>query len=318
MAQVTARDLHVDQLLTNISLAYKNDTYIADQIAPIVPVKKQSDKLINYDQSHWFRDEAKLRAPGTKSQGGGWSVNTSATYFCDRFSFRHEIDDETRSNADAPFNLDREATEFVTDKLLIRREVAWATDFFKTTVWGTDKTGGSDFTVWSDYANSQPLIDLTDYRDAVEGKIAREPNTLVLGKQVWSKVKWHPDLIDTIKYTQKGQVSVDLFASLSEFERILIGKALKTTDPEGTAEASVAYSRIWGKHALMLFVPPRPSLMTPAATYTFVWERVAKALQYMKRYRDEEREVDIMEGNTYFDQKATGTAAALFMSGVVS
>jgi hypothetical protein len=318
MAGVTAKDLHIDQLLTNISIKYANLAYIADQIFPIVPVKKQSDKLVSYDKSHWFRDEARIRAPGTKSQGGGWSVDTSATYFCDRFSYRHEIDDETRDNTDAPFNLDSEATDFVTDKVQMRREVAFAGDFFTTSVWTGDKVGATDFTQWSDYASSQPLIDLTTYRDTVEARIGREPNKLVIGKQVWNQLKWHPDLIDTIKYTQKGQVSLELFNSLAEFEATLIGRALYTTTAEGTAEASVTYSRIWGKHALLIYVPARPSLMTPAAGYTFVWQRVAAALQYIKRFRDEEREVDIIEANSYFDQKKTGADAGLFMQNTVA
>jgi hypothetical protein len=318
MAGVTSRDVHIDQLLTNISIKYSNLAYIADRLFPQVPVNKQSDKIPAYDKSHWFRNEARLRAPGTKSEGGGWAVDTSATYFCDRFSYRHEIDDETRDNADAPFNLDSEATEFVTDKMQMKREVSWATDFFTTSVWTGDKVAGTDFTAWSDYASSDPLIDLTEYRDTVEARIGREPNKLVIGKQVWNKLKWHPSLIDTIKYTQKGQVSLDLFNSLAEFEATEVGRALYTTTVEGTAEASVTYSRIWGKHALLLYVPARPSLMTPAAGYTFVWNRVAKALQYIKRFRDEEREVDIIEGNSYFDQKKTGADAGLFMQNVVS
>jgi hypothetical protein len=68
----------------------------------------------------------------------------------------------------------------------------------------------------------------------------------------------------------------------------------------------------------MLYVPARPSLMTPAAGYTFVWQRVPSAQQYIKRFRDEEREVDIIEGNSYFDQKKTGAAAGLFMQNVIA
>lgn len=318
MAGATPRDLHIDQLLTNVSLMYRNQTYIADQIFPTVPVVKQSNKLVKYDQSHWFRDDAKLRAPGTKSQGGGWTVDTSALYFCDRFSYRHEIYDEERDNADQPFNLDVEATEFVTDKMQIRREVALATDFFTTGVWGTDKAGATDFTKWSDYANSSPMQDIFGWKDLVEGQIGREPNKLVLGKQVWTQLKWHPDLIDLIKYTQKGQMSQELFAATVEFPSVLVGRAISTVSPEGTAEGSVAYTRVWGKNALMVYTPDRPSLMTPSAGYTFIWQRVPSAQQYIVRYRDMEREADIVEGNTYFDQKATGTTAGLFASAAVA
>lgn len=314
----TSIDVHVDQLLTNISIAYRNPAYIADQIFKMVPVNKQSNIVPKYDQSHWFRDDAQLRRSGTKSARGGWTVDNTDKYYCDRYSYGKEIDDETRDNADAPYNLDREATEFVTDKLQMRREVAFATDFFTTGIWGQDKVGGTDFTKWDDYAASTPLLDITNFKDQVEGKIAIEPNNIVIGKQVWVPVKWHPDIIDMIKYTQRGQLTPDLVAGMFEVENMRIGRAIQTTTKDGTAEASVVYSRIWGKHLLMIYVPAAPSLLTPAAGYTFVWQRIAAALQWIKRMRDEEREVDIIESNSYFDQKVTAPNAGLFMQNVVN
>lgn len=318
MSRPTSTQVHVDQLLTNLSIGYRNQAYIADDVFPIVPVNKQSNIIPNYDQSHWFRDEATIRRAGTKSERGGWTVNNSDTYFCQRYSFGKDVDDETRDNADQPYDLDRDATMYVTDKLMMTREVQFAGSFFKTSVWGTDKVGGTDFTVWSDYGGSSPLVDITNYKDVVEGKIAIESNKLIMGKQVWVQVKWHPDLIDTIKYTQKGQLGPDIAQSLFEVEKMHIGRAIKTTTADGTAESSVSYSRIWGKNILLLYVPASASLLTPAAGYTFVWQRVPNALQYIKRMRDEEREVDIIEANSYFAQKKTGANAGLFMSGVVA
>ena len=184
----TSKDVHVDQLLTNVSIGYSNAGYIADQIFPVVPVDKQSDKYLTYDKSHWFRNEAKIRATGTKSERGGWNYS-SDTYFCDRFSYGHEIYDEERDNADNAFQLDSDAAEFATDKILMQREVAFAGGFFTTSVWGTDKTGGTDFTHWSDYAGSNPLVDVSDWMDTIEASIGREANRLVMGKQVWTKLK---------------------------------------------------------------------------------------------------------------------------------
>lgn len=323
MAQPAVSDLHVDTLLTNLSIAYKNMNYIADQIFPIVPVKKQSDIVPKYNQSYWFRDDARLRAPGTKSAGGGYTVDLTQHYYCDRYSYRREIPDEVRDNADQPFDLDREATEFVTDKLQMRREVAFASAFFVTGKWKggalqNDVTGGTDFTQWNDYAASTPLVDVTLYKDDVEQYIGVEPNYFVIGKQVLLQLKWHPDLIETIKYTQKGVLTEELIASLLGFDKMLIGRAIYTTAIEGTAEGSVTYSRIWGKSGLMLFRPAAPSLLTPAAGYTFVWNRVQNAIQYMKRMRDEEREVDIIESNSYFAQAQTAANAGLFMSSIVA
>jgi hypothetical protein len=318
MPQPTSRDLHVDTLLTDISIAYRNPAYIADAIFPVLPVNKRSDKIPAYNQSFWYRDDARLRAPGTKSRGGGFTVDTSATYYCDRFSRRFEIPDEVRDNADAPFNLDADATRFVTDKALMRREVAFATDFFTTGKWTTDKTGGTDFTKWSTYGTSTPIQDMDAYKDVVEGLIGVEPNKLIFGKAVYLQLKNHPDLIDRIKYTQRAQVTEELIASLMEFPQLLVGRSIYTTTVEGTAEASVSYSRIWGKNALMVYVPASPSLLTPAAGYTFLWKAVGNAPQYIKRMRDEEREIDIVEVNSFFDQKITAARAGLFLSAAVA
>lgn len=316
---LTPRQVHVDTLLTTISIGYRNPDYIADQIFPIVEVVKQSDKLTVYDQSYWFRNEARVRAPGTTSVRGGYRVDTSQTYFCDRVSFGYEIADDLRDNADPVFNLELEAVEYVTDKIQLAREVAFATAFFTPGVWGVDKVGGTDFARWSDYGASDPLADLAEAQEQVEGAIGRTPTTLVLGRQVWTKLKWHPVLVDAVKYTRVGgPITEPVFRDLAEIDRVLIGKAIYTISPEGTVEAAVTYQRVWGKRALLVYVAPRPSLMTPSAGYTFVWNRVPNAIQYIRRFRDEEREVDIIEGNSYFDQKVTAPRAGLLFDQAVA
>lgn len=320
MPSPTTEQIRHDQLLTNISIAYSNTSYVADQIFPLVPVNQQAGIVPKYDQSHWFRDTAQLRAPGTASHRGGFKIDKTDKYYAPRYSWGFELPDEVRDTAavDGAFNLDADATRFVTEKGYLRREVAFAADFFKTGVWGVDKTGGSDFTQWSDYAASSPLTDLSGWADDMEATIGREPNTILFGKQTWLQLKWHPDLIDTIKYTQRGVMSPEIFAGLIEIPRILIGRAIRVTSVEGATEAAATYVRIFGKGALITWVPTAPSLMAPAAGYTFVWNRVANALQYIKRMRNEEQEIDIIEMSTYFDQKQTASKAGTFLASAVA
>jgi len=314
----TSRDVHIDQLATNASIAYRNTSYIADEAFPLLPVQKQSNIILGYDKSYWFRDEARMASPGAEVPVAEYAVNSTDTYFCHRHRLGRLVFDEQRDNADAPINLDREAVEFLTDKIQLRREVQFVNSHFVTGDWTTDKTGGTDFTVWSNYAGSSPLVDVTSYQDTVDALIGRDPNKFIVGKQVYIQLKNHPDIIDLIKYTQRGQITPDLLASLLEFEKFLIGRALYTTTKEGTAEASVVYSRVWGKNGLMLYTPPSPSLMTPSAGYTIVWQRVAGAIQYLQRFRREEAEADLLVINSYFSQKKTSADAGLFLSGAVA
>lgn len=313
--------LHVDQLLTNILIGYQNGEYIVDQIFPIVPVNKQSNKIPKYDQSHWFRDEAKPRTPGALSQRGGFSTDTSATYFCDRYSYGFEIADEQVDNQDAPYNIERDGAMFAADKVLMRREQSFVTNWFATGKWGTDKVGGTDFTKWSDYGGSQPLVDIATYKDLVEGLIGREANTGIIGKQGHLQLRWHPDIVDLIKYGSgpgnPAKPNEQTVQNVFDLGKYLVGRAIVTSSPEGTAETSVTYSRVWGKNMLLLYVPDAPALNVPAAGYCFTWARVEGSLMFVKRIRNEEREITIIEANTYFAHAQTSKNAGLFLSNIV-
>lgn len=314
MPQPTGRDFTPDIPITNALIGYRNPSFIADQIFPIVGVARQTGIIPKLAQSPWFRDQALLRAPGTKSVGGGFTVDNTDVFACNRYSWREEITDEDRDlAAGTPYQLELLKSRKAYDAVDLKREVAFAASFFATGKWTAEKAGGTDFTKFSDYANSSPLLVIAGYRDDMEGRIGQEANVGVIGKQAWVQLRWHPDLIDSIKYTQVGMVSEQLAASLLDLSKLLIGRAINTTTPEGTAEASVVYGRVWGKHLLLAYVTPTPMIGEPTAGLTLTWERVPGAIRYTKRMRDEEREVDIFEANTYFDQHRTLDAAGTFL-----
>jgi len=324
MAEFTIRDPHVDQLLTTMSIGYSNPLYIADNLAPQVPVNRQTGFIPQYVQSDWFRNNAQGRAVGTRSQRGSFNLDNTMTYACLRASFGVEIPDEVRDNTDAPYDMDRDGALFAADRIAMYREVSAAATLFTTSVWTGDQTGvasgpgANQFIQWNNYDTSSPLVDLTIWSDLIEGRVGREATQITLGKLVWSQLKWHPDILDLIRYTQTAIVTPDLVTRLADIGRLHIGRGIYTTDPEGTAEASVTYSRIWGKHVLLQYMPERASLMTPAAAYALTWTRVPSSLQYVKRMRDEEREVDIIEGNTYFQHKVTVPRAGVFANGAIA
>ena len=63
MPSPTARQSHIDAALTNVSIAYANAEYIFDQIFPIVPVAKQSNKFFVFPKASWFRNETRGSRP---------------------------------------------------------------------------------------------------------------------------------------------------------------------------------------------------------------------------------------------------------------
>src|SRR5262245_52989247 len=114
MASPTPSDVHVNAALSSISVAFMQDQseFIADRVFPAVPVAKQSDRYFTYDKGNWFRAKAQKRAPATESVGSGFTLDNTPNYFADVYAFHKDVDDDTRSNADAAIDVDRDATEF--------------------------------------------------------------------------------------------------------------------------------------------------------------------------------------------------------------
>jgi len=303
--------------LSEISIAYRNPVYIADQVFPIVNVEKQSDIYAVYTKADWFRDEAQRRTPGEEVKRVGYNVDTSNTYYAINYAIGKDIPDEVRAGADNVFDLDREASLYVTDQLQRRREIEWVADNFITGVWGNTKTGNSDFTYWDTYETSDPISDVHDGIEQVLNDTGRVPNTLVMGFQVFNELQDHPDFLDRIKYTQVGIVTEDLMARVFGVDRVLVARAIKTTTLEQGGTATMAF--IWGKNALLLYVPPRPSRLEPAAGYTFVWNPMGGAgPQIINQRRDDAGHTDVVEALGWWDSKIVGSDLGYMMLTAVS
>lgn len=313
MPQPVHTDLHIDALLTMLSLAYLQDpaNFIAREMFPEVGVNKQSNKIAEYNKDFFLRDEAKPRAPATETYGGGFEVTTSKTYFCDNFGFHTDVPDEERKNYDSPFDPDADATALVTEKMRLREEVAWATDFFKTTVWGNDVVGGTNFTKWSDYGGSDPIADVEAGKEAIFSVTGRNANKFGIGRSVWSKMKHHPDFIERIKYVMKGVLTTDIVASILEVDRLLVAQAIQATAKEGAA--SQTYGYVFGKNGLLLYTPPRAGLRIPSAGYTFRWNEYGSPY-IIRRVRDDKGMYDRIEGLSWVDAVALGTDLGYFFS----
>ena len=224
----TMQNAHIDRALTNISVAYMQDAsaFIADKVFPIVKVKRQSDVFYVYNKGDFMRDEAALRGAGTESAGGDYGVEAADPYYCRKHAFHKDVTAEERANYDEPLDADRDATDFVTQKMLIRREMEWASKFFKEGIWGKEISGaasasGNNVVYW-DEPTSNPIKDITDAGVEMASKTGYKPNTLVLSPFAFNALKNHEDVLDRVKYTQKGIVTADLLATLFEVDNVYV------------------------------------------------------------------------------------------------
>ncbi len=298
--------LAVSQPLTNVSIAYtQQGAWVADRVFPAVPVARQGDIYWKYNRGDWLRGMAEKRAPATESSGGGYRLETD-NYYAHVYAVHRDVDDQTRANFANQFNLDAEAARWVTQQLMLKRDRLWLDTYFKTGVWtgGVSANQNVDWTI-ANASTNDPVMDVRNASDAIEGATGYRPNTLVLGRKLLTILGQHPDLIDRIKYSGSAiaGVTTQAIANALDVDRIVVSNTVQNTG-EYLGTESTAFAA--GDGALLVYAAPNPGLMQPSAGYTFSWTGYAgqSALApTITRFRDQKIRADRVEGELAFDFK---------------
>jgi hypothetical protein len=308
-----------------MSIAYiqAQTRYRTSQIFPIVPVDHASNKYFKYTKNDWLRDEAKVRGESEESAGSGYGLTTD-NYLCKVYAVHKDISDFVRKNQDAPLDADRDATQFVTQRLLQRLERQFVADYFKTGVWATDYTGvasspsASQFVQWSDYTASDPRDDIDRGREAIKSVTPFDPNTLVIGWQALRKLLRHPDVADQFKYTSAESITIEMLAAFFGVERVIPCESIVATNVEGQTDA---FAFNFGKAALLCYSAPNPGILQPSAGYVFAWKGVSDGLGQtvgISRIRMEHLKSDRIEGQFAFGTKVVSSDLGVFFATAVA
>lgn len=152
----TIGNLHIDTLLSTIAGAYKNASYVADRVLPIIPVAKESGLIAQYGNEHMRTADIEPRAFGSRSYRGDWQAASTLSYSAVEWSVEKPVDDRERALYDDPFDALRDATIFCQEKVLAKREALVGTllstggNFGATSVTASNKWNTSSGTAATD------------------------------------------------------------------------------------------------------------------------------------------------------------------------
>jgi hypothetical protein len=146
------------------------------------------------------------------------------------------------------------------------------------------------------------------------------PNVLVIGAEVYAAHKNHADILDRIRYTQKGIVTTDLLAQLFDVDQVLVAWAVKNSAAKGAAENNAF---IFGKGALLAYRAPRPGLKTASAGYTFAWTGLEGAGAFGNNMTRLEmpwlgRGTERIEGEMAYDMQVVAKDLGTYFTSVVA
>jgi hypothetical protein len=305
------QQLHVDQALTQISVAYRNAAFVSEEVFPVVSVKKRSDVFFKFSKQH-FRTYKDAYEAGQRAHQIEIDLDARGFYFCDGHAEEASITDDERENADPGAQLEVEKTEKLTNTIALNQENTFFSDIITSTNI-TQNSTLSGTSQWSDYTNSDPVTEILTRRRTIQQQIGEFPNSLLLSQPVFDVLRNHPRIIDRLKYTGSGaraQLDTSDLARVLELERVLVSAAIKQSVNEGQADST---TYIMGKNALLFYRPARPGLRTPSLGYTFVWTVRSGVL----RWRQPDLESDFIRVKKYYDQRIVDAKAGyLWLSAV--
>lgn len=315
--------------LSNVSVAYiqSNANFIANTIFPTIPVNLQSSYYYKFDKGDLLRDEVQ-RKPRFGKVSPALMGKTDDFYRCEVDQVIVGIDQFDALNyASAPGMADPKKAKAIvaTQKMLIHMDRMWAEQYFKSGVWTTEKTGvaanpGADEFLQFDNANSDPIKFFKQQKRWMHENTGFMPNVLVLGGAVYDELTEHPDIVERVKYTQKGIITADILASLFDVQRIVVPGAIYNAALPGEAD-NIKY--ICGKKdALFAYANPSPAIDQPSAGYTFVWDGIVPGAGLMTALDTWEGEPgthsEFVEGLMASDMKKVSQDLAVFMQDCVA
>ncbi len=303
--------IHVDQALTNLSLAYMNEDYIAGQVMPALPVDKRSDLYFVYGKEH-LRYRNAVVQPGAVAEEFNYSLSRNP-YYAQRRAERHLVTDDEMMNEDEPLEAAIDTTELLSELMTLIWEVDVA-NYLTSNTNLTNYTALSGTSQWTDYVNSVPLTNLKTAKASVRKQSLKRANTLVIPYEGALVAADHPSLKDLTKYTDPKGITESGLPAVVRGLRVVEAGAVSDQSIEGR---TFSPSAAWGNNIIVAYINPGPGRKKISLGYTFMAPDATSGIQGIgtRRYREEARKGEWVETEVTYDYRIVAVGAGYLYTG---
>ena len=298
-------ELRINAYLSEVARGYSNNSFIAESLFPVINSDLEKVDIFEFNKEAFqvYDTERAIRANSNVISPKGFKKHTTTLTEHDlAYPIDYREEEEARK-----IKLQVHATNVVTQGLLLKLETQCAALAQDPTKYpATNKialSGTSQFT----HKNSDPVGVIDDAKDAISRQIGQDPNTLVMGQEVWESLKRNESLKGLIANSTNKIVTLDLLKEFFEVENIVIGKAIYSN-------ASDQFERVWGNNIILAYVPKLNARTEydPAFAYTI---RKKDALQ-IDEYEKEGNKVRYIRATDIYTPFLVGAEAGYLISNV--
>jgi len=301
---------YIDRYLTTFAADTPPLTgLIAAEVAPpvLVPGKKFKYKEYSGITRKAIDD---IWPKGSRAQ----KLEENATWQSDstvRHGLEMDFDDEDKNEFAGPGTIQENLAVKTRDAVLLQREIAFKN--FMETAGNFDNTG-TPSTTWDD--NTADIV--SDIQDAAsdvrKATWGAGPNLLVVSRQTFDKMIVSDQLLDWKKRNAVEAVTAADLAKMTKIPRVVIADAVYDSASADESE-TVTKTYLYGKHAWLVYVNPRPSNYEQSFAYHFVNK---KQNGLIKKWYEQGTETTVIRYCLDYVLKQVNSGAAYFFNGAVS
>lgn len=300
----------VDHYLTDLSVGYSNEEFINEIVCPVKLVNSRTGIYWVSDRSA-FTPEYDYRAPGSRAREVT-HVFTQASFSAREHALNHQVTWEERDEArvnNIPFEPYEEATNLVTEKVGLQREITVATAY-RSTAFFTQNATLSGTAQWNDYTNSDPVANVQTGQAAIRASIGRRANTAIVPDAVYQKLLFHTKLLNLMSTAGTRMVTDDFLRTIFQVDRIIVPKAIQNTANPAQTFAS---ADIWGKDVILLYLDPNQGLrsLQPARTFRVRYQTTQPA--EVRRWTENDKKADYVEAGVTEDRARSVVPTAAYL-----
>lgn len=324
-------NVHFDVALTMISLAYKNEMFCADEVFPVVPVDKRSDKYFIYNKDTFLRSSGKdaqgkpqsIRRPGSRSTRFDYDLSNQS-YFCEQLAKHHPVLDAELKYEDAPLNADVDATEALTAAVMLDNEIQVAgkaglrsnyASANKAQLVTTTTSWAANGAPYSTSQSSFPIsVDIPAGQKAVMKSLIRAATHMLVNFNTAYTLAANWEYLDKVKYTSTEGLTKGGLAPIIRGLRVIEADSQYATSDENITP--VTTGMVWvddqGQDACLIFYrDPSGGTGLKRVSYGLTFEAPDDSLGgrgfQTKRWLEPWNDAEMIEVRTTRDWRFTAT-----------
>lgn len=268
-------ELRINAYLSEVARGYTNNAFIASNLFPEIQSELEKVDIFEFNKEAFsvYNTERAIRANSNVVSPKGFTKK-SATLTEHDLAYPIDYREEEESKK---VKLQLHATNVVTEGLKLKHEkqcadLAQNIDNYpsgnKITLSGTSKFS---------HTSSDPVGIIEDAKDAIAGKIAQDPNTMIIGQEAWKVLKRHEQLKGLISNNLNKLVTLNFLKEVFEIQNIFIGKTV-FVDENGN------FVKIWQDNIILAYTSPLSSRTEydPAFAYTIKKKNALNIDEYTK------------------------------------